>query len=133
MQSATDVGGPLRVAIIGAGPAGLALASALALGPKGLHEIAVYEATSTWREVDLDISTIGGSFAIVRALGIEPCLNKIDDPTKGGGENEWTLQYRRSDLSAGHDYYVMHLGMWLQRSAKFASLSLPVIHVGLRW
>jgi 2-polyprenyl-6-methoxyphenol hydroxylase-like FAD-dependent oxidoreductase len=81
------------VACSGAGPAGLALASTLIQDEASTHEITIYEATASFREVGVGVTISGRAFAIARAIGMEEALNQLDqekDKPKTGAQESCT-------------------------------------------
>ncbi len=72
---------PLRVAIVGAGPGGLATAIALAKIPN--VEVAVYEQAGELREVGAGISIGTNSWRVLELLGVADSLTS--------GHESWTV------------------------------------------
>ncbi|KAH7094154.1 FAD/NAD(P)-binding domain-containing protein [Auriculariales sp. MPI-PUGE-AT-0066] len=92
---------PLRIAIIGAGPAGLSLASTLVLDKELTHLVTVYEAASELREVGAGVTISGRSFAIARSIGMENAFNEMDQ-YRNEENTEIKISYQRSDKAEGH-------------------------------
>ncbi|KAH7096806.1 FAD/NAD(P)-binding domain-containing protein [Auriculariales sp. MPI-PUGE-AT-0066] len=92
---------PLRIAIIGAGPVGLALASTLVMNKSSTHCITLYEATAELREVGAGITISGRTFAIARAIGLEDAFLGMDQ-YKDDPQDEVEYTYRKSDEPVGH-------------------------------
>jgi salicylate hydroxylase len=72
---------PLRVAIVGAGPGGLANAIALSKIPD--VELTIYEKASVLREVGAGISIGANSWRVLELLGVADALNS--------GHETWTV------------------------------------------
>ncbi|KAH7088666.1 hypothetical protein BKA62DRAFT_163155 [Auriculariales sp. MPI-PUGE-AT-0066] len=91
---------PLRIAIIGAGPAGLALATTLVASKTSTHRITVCEGATVIRDIGSGITISGRSFAIARAIGVEEAFNAIDQYK--GQPNDVVTLYRKADEPVGH-------------------------------
>lgn len=72
---------PLKVAVVGAGPGGLATAIALSRIPN--VEVAVYEQASVLREVGAGISIGANSWRVLELLGVADSLTS--------GHDTWTV------------------------------------------
>ncbi|KAH7092705.1 FAD/NAD(P)-binding domain-containing protein [Auriculariales sp. MPI-PUGE-AT-0066] len=100
---------PLRIAIIGAGPAGLALASTLVLEKASTHLVTVYEAASELREVGAGVTISGRSLAIARSIGMEEAFNEMDQ-YRNAGDAEMKGLCRRSDKPEGYTFCMPAFG-----------------------
>ncbi|KAH7088665.1 FAD/NAD(P)-binding domain-containing protein [Auriculariales sp. MPI-PUGE-AT-0066] len=100
---------PLRIAIIGAGPSGLALASTLALENESTHVVTVYEAASELREVGAGVTISGRTLGIARAIGMEDAFNEMDQ-YKNQADTVMKALSRRSDKAEGHVFCYTEFG-----------------------